>query len=94
MKFNYLLIFLSIIFIKSYSQNSLSKGIPFVKNFHPSEYKAEAQNWSVTQKNDGTIYVANNDGVLEFDGSIWNLIPLKNKTVVRTVKCFNDTVYA
>lgn len=33
------------------------------------------------------MYIANNDGLLEFDGNRWTCYPLPNKTIVRSVVC-------
>jgi hypothetical protein len=43
-----------------------------IKNFTPQEYKAGIQNIDFAQNRDMTIYVANNLGVLSFNGSNWN----------------------
>src|SRR5688500_13206904 len=60
-------------------------GIPFLRNFSPKEYGAQSQNWDIVQDPRGVIYVGNNDGVLEFDGLRWRLIPTTNRTVVRSL---------
>ncbi|EAY29292.1 SpoIIE family protein phosphatase [Microscilla marina] len=62
-----------------------NKGIPFIKNFTPKDYKASNQNWAITQDNRGVMYFGNNNGILEFDGSNWRLIELPNKSVVRAL---------
>ncbi|MFO8068140.1 MAG: adenylate/guanylate cyclase domain-containing protein [Bacteroidales bacterium] len=54
-------------------------GMFLSKNYHPSIYKAESQNWSVAQDDRGVIYIANLDGVLEFDGVSWRLVSLPGK---------------
>ncbi len=59
------------------------KGIPFITNFSPRDYKAESQNWCFVQNQQGIIYVGNNMGVLEYDGVNWNLI--STPTVVRSL---------
>ena len=42
----------------------------------------------------GVIYVANNEGLLTFDGKIWKLYPLPNKTIVRSVEIgFDNKIY-
>lgn len=71
------------------AQRSFS-GLPFINNFEPAEYKAGIQNWQITQDIRGLIYVANNFGLLEFDGSTWNLYPVRNGTKVRSVAVQND----
>ncbi len=49
-------------------------GSPFSRNYHPTEIKAHAQNWSIVQDHRGILYFANKEGVLEYDGSNWNII--------------------
>jgi serine phosphatase RsbU (regulator of sigma subunit)/ligand-binding sensor domain-containing protein len=60
-------------------------GKPFIRNYSPKEYNASTQNWSVTQDKRGLIYVGNNQGVLEYDGKEWRLIPVLNKSIVRSL---------
>ncbi|MFB6231252.1 MAG: ATP-binding protein [Salinibacter sp.] len=52
------------------------RGIPFPsEHYAPPEYRQSPQNWDVVQGPRGLIYVANNDGVLRYDGERWDLIP-------------------
>jgi hypothetical protein len=60
-------------------------GLPFVRTFHPVEYQAGIQNWALTQDKRGIMYVANNFGLLEFDGVKWQTHNVRNGTKVRTV---------
>ena len=60
-------------------------GIPLLRNFLPREYRAPAQNWTYLEDGRGVVYVGNNAGVLEYDGSTWRLIPTPNRTVVRSL---------
>ncbi|HAS41333.1 MAG TPA: hypothetical protein DCS93_12680, partial [Microscillaceae bacterium] len=52
---------------------------PFIQNYPPEAYRGASQNWDVMQDAAGIIYVANNDGILQYDGLHWRLIPLPNK---------------
>ena len=65
-------------------------GIPFIRNFTPKEYGAEAQNWAVAQGPKGLIYVANNQGVLAYDGVRWRLVRTPNRTTVRSLAADAD----
>ena len=56
-------------------------------------YSGANQNWAITQSDEQYIYVANNDGLLEFNGASWNLYPSPNKTIVRSVCAINDSIY-
>ncbi|MBS1766219.1 MAG: hypothetical protein JST05_02280 [Acidobacteria bacterium] len=60
-------------------------GIPAIRNFSPKEYGGDAQNWAITQGPRGRIFVANNQGVLVYDGVRWSLIPTPGRTTVRSL---------
>jgi ligand-binding sensor domain-containing protein/DNA-binding CsgD family transcriptional regulator len=76
-----------------YGQNTI--GLPDVVNYSKQVYSAGLQNWDIKQDRNGIIYLANNEGLLSFDGKNWNLYPLPNKTVVRSVEMGKDgRIYA
>jgi class 3 adenylate cyclase/ligand-binding sensor domain-containing protein len=54
-------------------------GAFFIHTYPPSEYAANEQSWSIVQDFRGLIFVANNDGVLEFDGVSWRKIAVSRK---------------
>lgn len=74
--------------LTTYSQNTI--GLPDIINFNKQIYKGGLQNWDIKQDNNGIVYFANNEGLLSFDGNFWNLFPLPNKTIVRSVEIGND----
>lgn len=47
-----------------------------VRNFSAEDFRAHRQNWAVVQDDRGLLYAGNQDGVLEFDGTRWRLIPV------------------
>ncbi|RPH29049.1 MAG: hypothetical protein EHM93_17955, partial [Bacteroidales bacterium] len=47
-----------------------------IHNFNHRDYAGHSQNWSIVQDSRGLIYVANNKGVIEFDGSDWRHISI------------------
>ncbi|MEK6154668.1 triple tyrosine motif-containing protein [Flavobacteriaceae bacterium 3-367] len=67
--------------------------LPPIQNYAASEYKAESQNWSISQSEDKVIYVANNKGLLEFNGAKWTLFPSPNESIIRSVKVVGDKIY-
>ena len=67
-----------------FSQNTI--GFPDVVNYSKQIYNAGLQNWDIKQDKNGILYFANNEGLLSFDGIFWNLYPLPNKTIVRSVE--------
>ena len=58
---------------------------PHLRNFQPSDYEAQNQNWSLAQSSEGWIYTGNNGALLEFDGTRWRHFALPEKQAVRTV---------
>ncbi|KAA9037602.1 transcriptional regulator [Ginsengibacter hankyongi] len=71
-----------------YAQNTI--GLPDVVNYSKHVYGGGLQNWDIQQDNNGIIYVANNEGLLSYDGNTWHLYPLPNKTIVRSVEIDAD----
>lgn len=67
--------------------------LPPMFHFTPETYKAANQNWMLGQHNNGYIYVANNDGLLEYNGSFWKLYPSPNETIIRSVNVIGNKVY-
>lgn len=67
--------------------------IPPIVNYSTKDYQAENQNWSISQAEDRVIYVANNKGLLEFNGAYWNLYPSPNETIMRSVVVAQDKIY-
>ena len=65
-------------------------GTPYVNNYFRSDYKAGSQTWDIQQGSNGMMYFANNDGLLEFDGSNWNIYKLPNKSIVRSIENGKD----
>ncbi|MDH7446767.1 helix-turn-helix and ligand-binding sensor domain-containing protein [Aquimarina sp. 2201CG14-23] len=67
--------------------------LPPIETYFPDVYGGETQNWSVSQANNRYIYIANNKGLLEFNGSNWTLYPTPNETIMRSVKVVDDRIY-
>lgn len=76
---------LFLIFLPAISLGQNTIGLPDVINYPKQTYAAGLQNWDIKQDTNNIIYVANNEGLLSFDGKFWNLYPLPNKTIVRSV---------
>ena len=76
----------------SKAQNTI--GLPEINNFQKIQYKAGLQNWDFRQDQRGVMYIANNEGMLSYDGSSWTLHPLPNKTIARSLEIVSeDTIY-
>lgn len=73
----------------SYGQNFF----PPVTNYSAREYNAASQNWGLSTNDDGVLFVANNEGLLRFDGQRWELFTLPNHTTIRSVFSVEDRIY-
>jgi DNA-binding CsgD family transcriptional regulator/ligand-binding sensor domain-containing protein len=62
------------------------RSVPLKKHFSSSEYGGGIQSWAFDQDTSGILYVANNMGLLEFDGNTWTKYEVPNCTRVRAVK--------
>ncbi len=63
-----------IIAVTSINSNSQEKGSPVIYNFLSKDYNGEPQNWDIVFDQRGVMYVANNSGILEYDGVEWRII--------------------
>ncbi len=65
-------------------------GSPPVMQFPRSLTGGGLQHADIDQDRQGRVAVANNQGVLLFDGAMWQLLPLPNRTVVRSVEWMGE----
>ncbi len=72
----------------------IGQEIPPILKFQPEDYRAENQNWAITQNKNKTIFVANNEGLLEYNGARWTLNPSSNNTVIRSLLADEDKIYS
>lgn len=75
------LFFLSVFYCTAQQE----KGKPFLVNYTPQEYKAHVQNWDLVQDHRGVLYFGNGDGIMEYDGVNFRIIPLPNRTTARSL---------
>jgi DNA-binding CsgD family transcriptional regulator len=66
---------------------------PPILTFNPQDYQGETQNWMLSQGKNKFIYVANNGGLLEYNGATWTQYPSPNNTILRSVKVIRNKVY-
>ncbi|WP_229719363.1 helix-turn-helix domain-containing protein [Winogradskyella schleiferi] len=71
-----------------------SQELPPIQTYTAFDYGGENQNWMISQDSKGYIYVANNLGLLEFNGSDWMPYRSPNNTVLRAVKVIDDRIYS
>ncbi|MHA4740782.1 hybrid sensor histidine kinase/response regulator [Dyadobacter sp. MSC1_007] len=56
-------------------------GTPLIQHFSPKQYNGHPENWAIVQDKRGILYVGNQSGVLEYDGSKWKLIEVPGTEV-------------
>ncbi|MEM1136712.1 MAG: triple tyrosine motif-containing protein [Bacteroidota bacterium] len=64
---------------------SLFRGLPLITNFTTEKYKGGIQNWDITQGTYDLLFVANNFGLLVYDGEKWEAIPVNEATRILSV---------
>ena len=67
--------------------------LPPVYNYSLFDYKGAGKNWDLTTNVEGELFVANNKGMLHFDGEEWNLYKLPDNTIIRSIFSQDDRVY-
>ncbi|SNR28270.1 Y_Y_Y domain-containing protein [Maribacter sedimenticola] len=70
-----------------------SQDLPPIQNYAPLTYAAGNQNWGVSQGQDKSIYIANNSGLLMYNGTKWVLYPSPNGTPLKSVRVIGDRIY-
>ena len=81
--------FLLLLFQEVNSQSlkaTILQNTPLKEHFDSNDYKGGIQNWAFDQTSEGILYIANNEGLLEFDGREWNKYKVPFSTRLRALK--------
>ena len=73
--------------------NAYGQELPSIINYSPKDYNGDNQNWQSSQSDDGIIYIANNKGLLSFNGEQWHLNLSPNETIIRSVQAIKNRIY-
>lgn len=68
---------------------AMAQGIPYLYNFKATEYHGHNQNFDIITGKDGTVYVANFEGLLYYDHTTWRMIHTPG--VTRVTALFRDS---
>ncbi len=60
-------------------------GLPLSRHFTADQYQAHNQNWAISQDSSGVMFFGNNNGILRFDGSEWQLFPTPKGGIIRSL---------
>ncbi|MEN9337504.1 MAG: hypothetical protein RLZZ500_2491 [Bacteroidota bacterium] len=71
----------------------LAQELPPIIKFTNATYNAGNQNWMIAQDANHYIYFANNEGLLEYNGSTWRLNKSPNESIMRSVKVIGKRIY-
>ena len=72
---------------------TFAQELPPIEKYSPDDYLGDNQNWMISQSDNGYIYVANNKGLLEFNGAEWTSYASPNNTILRAVNVIKDRIY-
>jgi DNA-binding CsgD family transcriptional regulator len=70
-----------------------SQELPPIIKYPSTIYGAGNQSWMISQDEQNRIYFANNEGLLEYNGTNWELYPTPNETIMRSVKVIDNKIY-
>ena len=79
----------SLIMMMTGMESAWAQGVPFFRNFTATEYKGHNMNFDIISGADGTIYVANFEGLLYYDNCVWHMIHTPGITRITAV--FRDS---
>ena len=66
---------------------AFAQGVPFIRNYTTADYHAHNRNFDVEIGNDGTVFVANFEGLMYYDNAEWRLLHTPGITRVTVVYC-------
>ena len=70
-----------------------SQELPPIVKYPSTLYGAGNQSWMISQDEQNLLYFANNEGLLEYNGTTWELYPTPNETIMRSVKVIDNKIY-
>ncbi len=79
-------------FLLASAQPGGEKTYPFVRNYSHADFRASSMNYGVVRDSLGIMYIANEDGVLVYDGYHWELVPIAENKPVYWVEVGYDGV--
>nr|WP_299342860.1 Two component regulator three Y domain-containing protein [Allomuricauda sp.] len=83
----------TILFVLFQVMVSAQNLLPPVYNYSLLDYNGAGKNWGLTTNKEGELFVANNKGMLHFNGEEWNLYKLPNNTIIRSILSQGERVY-
>ena len=72
---------------------SYGQELPPIQVITPQDYTAGNQNWAISQDSKNVVYIANNKGLLQYNGANWHVYDSPNESILRSVNVINDKIY-
>lgn len=69
-----------------------AQGVPFLKNFLAADYQANNQNYDIDVGADGTVFVANFEGLMYYDRAEWRILRTPGISRVTVTYCDNNGI--
>jgi AraC family chitin signaling transcriptional activator len=66
---------------------------PPIQNYQLLDYNGGSKNWDASVNASGELFVANNKGLLHYNGEKWTLNKLPNNTIIRSVESIGNRIY-
>ncbi|KQT20571.1 hypothetical protein ASG31_17540 [Chryseobacterium sp. Leaf404] len=73
------------------SQNIPQKDMPFLQTYLPDDYGNHGKIWEIKSAENGLIYMASENGLIEYDGEKWNRFR-GSKGYTRSLHLASDSV--
>lgn len=88
-----LIAFISCLIVSSIigAQNTSSVGVPPMISFPPENFNNSGKIWDIASAENGMVYMATDKGLLEFDGTQWQIYKGSNG-FTRSVLVLNDSI--
>jgi len=84
---------LKIVMLLFFGVSLYAQELPPIVKYSSAIYGAGNQNWMISQDSNHFVFFANNEGLLEFNGSNWENYPSPNETIIRSVKVIGSKIY-
>lgn len=87
----YSVLFCALSLFLSFDLYSQAPGIKHFKHYSSNDYQHHVQNWAIAQAKNGILYVANQAGLLEYDGVSWRVIQTPGYDTVHSLAIDDET---
>jgi AraC family chitin signaling transcriptional activator len=68
------------------------KGVPSLHNYSPKDYPKAGKIWDIESAPNGVVYMATDNGLLEFDGEDWNIYS-GSQGITRSLCVIDDSTF-